>query len=126
MRTMVPIPMAIASRQANGSLQERTPPVQTRTTSRQGRSAAAARYSSLATRSANQFGPDHPFDTAAGTLRTWVRLQQPPETGPVTGHQKVREFVDEDVVDDILGHALQAMRKTDTASAGVQDPQRVF
>lgn len=71
-------------------------------------------------------GGYHAFEVSPGPFRARIGREEFPEAWSVSGDEQMGEFVDEDVVDDVLGHALEAVREADAALGGVQDPQRVF
>src|SRR5262245_49062544 len=60
----------------------------------------------------------HAFQISTGAFGAWIGLQQLPEAGSVSWHEKMCEFVEKYVVDDVLGHALEAVGKPDGAFGG--------
>src|SRR6478736_6364840 len=60
-------------------------------------------------------GSHDSFEISPCALGAGVRLQEPPEARPVARNQQVGQLVEEDVVDDVLGHALQSVREPDAA-----------
>src|SRR5439155_13522697 len=60
-------------------------------------------------------GRGEALQVAAGPLGLRVDLQQRPEARPVAGDQQMRQFVQQHVVEDILGHAPDPVGDADGA-----------